>query len=315
MSTIKIKDIAFVRFAAPDLAQMQSFLTDFGFAGFERNSDGKLYAHGYGTSPFLHVTETGEPGFVALGLEANSIGDLEKLAAAENVDVTKLEMPGDGWVVRLKDPDGNLVEVVAGRSAREPSDIEQDAPLNAVRVQNRIRQTKRIEPGAANVVRLGHCVLNVMDFRESEAWYKSHFGFITSDEIELAPGAALGAFMRCDRGKELTDHHTLFLLQAPDGVGFNHAAFEVAGIDDLMRGHAHLKQRNRESAWGVGRHILGSQIFDYWRDPWGHELEHWTDGDVFSAQDGSKIAGLQELMGVQWGPVHPMAAKLLGGDA
>ena len=121
--------------------------------------------------------------------------------------------------------------------------------------------------------------------------------------------AALGAFLRCDRGETPTDHHTLFLLQSPGGPGFNHAAFEVAHFDDLMRGHDHLKRDGRQAAWGVGRHILGSQIFDYWKDPWGHELEHWTDGDVFTAADGANIAGLDTLLGVQWGALHPMMAR------
>ena len=121
-------------------------------------------------------------------------------------------------------------------------------------------------------------------------------------------GMAIGAFMRCDRGDTLTDHHTLFLLQSPGAPRFNHAAFEVADFDDLMRGHMYLKRAKRSAAWGVGRHILGSQIFDYWKDPWGHELEHWTDGDLFTAADGSNKSTLKELLGVQWGPQHPMMA-------
>jgi hypothetical protein len=28
---------------------------------------------------------------------------------------------------------------------------------------------------------------------------------------------------------------------------------------------------------------LGSQLFDYWRDADGHAFEHYTDGDVFTA--------------------------------
>ncbi|MEO0439212.1 MAG: VOC family protein, partial [Pseudomonadota bacterium] len=158
----------------------------------------------------------------------------------------------------------------------------------------------------SHVKRLGHCVMNVSDFRVSERWYKERFGFITSDEIEAAPGAAIGAFMRCDRGEEPTDHHTLFLAQLPEKPGFMHAAFEVAGIDDLMLGHAHLTEHKRDSAWGVGRHKLGSQIFDYWNDPWGHELEHWTDGDLFTASDGSNVATVDDLLSVQWGMKNPM---------
>ena len=107
------------------------------------------------------------------------------------------------------------------------------------------------------------------------------------------------------RGAAPTDHHTLFLIQAPSGPGFNHAAFEVADFDDLMAGHQQLKDAGRHAEWGVGRHILGSQIFDYWRDPWGHTLEHWTDGDLFTAADGSNVASLTDLMGVQWGPAAP----------
>jgi len=36
-----------------------------------------------------------------------------------------------------------------------------------------------------------------------------------SEAFEVAPGVAIGAFLRCDRGAALTDHHTLFLLQSP----------------------------------------------------------------------------------------------------
>ena len=153
--------------------------------------------------------------------------------------------------------------------------------------------------------RLGHCVLNVKNFRESEAWYKSRFGLITSDEINLgSPEQALGAFLRCDRGPIPSDHHTLFLLGAGK-PGFNHAAFEVADFDDLMCGHDWLKQKGRRHEWGVGRHVLGSQIFDYWRDPWGHTLEHWTDGDLLDAAWGSRISSIQEVVGTQWGPMAP----------
>ena len=63
--------------------------------------------------------------------------------------------------------------------------------------------------------RLGHCVIDVADFRASEAWYKEHFGLITSDEIALDETTTLGAFMRCDQGDRFVDHHTLFLV----GIG------------------------------------------------------------------------------------------------
>ena len=121
----------------------------------------------------------------------------------------------------------------------------------------------------------------------------------------MNPQLSIAAFLRCDRGPAPTDHHTLFLLQNPRGPGFNHAAFEVADFEELMRGHDHLAAARRSAAWGVGRHVLGSQVFDYWRDPWGHTLEHWTDGDLFAAEDGSRTVSPRDLVAVQWGPTMP----------
>ncbi len=304
MSIIRIEDVAFVRFRAPDLDAMADFLADFGLRVVERSED-RLVARGAGASPVLHITERGEAGFAGLGLKAESLADLQTLAAAEGAAVTDFDAPGGGEVVVLSDPDGHRIEVVAGQAAAEAGAVPQPQAWNRAEAKGRLRATKRIAGGAATVVRLGHAVLNVSDFRASERWYKDRFGFITSDEIEVAPGFSIGAFLRCDRGETLTDHHSLFLVQSPKGPGFNHAAFEVADLDDLMIGHQRLKDAGRTQEWGVGRHILGSQVFDYWRDPWGHTLEHWTDGDLFTAADGSNTASLQDLMGVQWGPMAP----------
>ena len=106
--------------------------------------------------------------------------------------------------------------------------------MNDGRATPRTNLVKRVAAGPAHVKRLGHAVLNVTDFRVSERWYKDRFGFITSDEIEV-PGLpdSMGAFMRCDRGEEPTDHHSMFLVGA-GSPRFNHAAFEVADYDDLM---------------------------------------------------------------------------------
>jgi catechol 2,3-dioxygenase-like lactoylglutathione lyase family enzyme len=176
--------------------------------------------------------------------------------------------------------------------------------LNDAEQKRRVGSPLRMPGGPSQVMRLGHCVLNVTDFRKSEAWYKARFGLVTSDEIELAPDMPLGAFLRCDRGPIHVDHHTLFLV-GTGKPGFNHAAFEVANMDDLMVGHEYLEKAGRQHEWGVGRHLLGSQIFDYWRDPWGHTVEHWTDGDLFNNETPPNKANLDALIANQWGPSAP----------
>ena len=306
MSMTRAEDIAHVRFAAPDLGAMRAFLEDFGLFCFEEN--GRLYGRGADGAPFAHVTEAGDAGFKGVAFRVASLADLQALATADGLAVEPAGTPGGGHVVRLTDPDGHAVEAVTGQTWRDPAIPESEAPFNSAAARRRLRTPVRVAQSPSHVRRLGHLVLNVANFRRSEAWYKARFGFITSDEIEAAPGLAIGAFMRCDRGDVPTDHHTLFLAQLPPGPGFNHAAFEVEGLDDLMAGHDHLKRAGRTAAWGVGRHVLGSQIFDYWKDPWGHELEHWTDGDLFAAADGSRLSNMRELLDVQWGAPFPALA-------
>jgi len=297
MSVAIARGLSHVTFRAPDCQQMQSFLEDF---GMRRVGDGPdLFMTGFGDAAYLHRTETGSPRFLALGIEVGSVEELRRLGAHTGQEPGPVENPGGGWMIALTDPDGFRVEVVAGRE-KASSETSNGDGWNSVARRERLSRLKRLEPGASHVVRLGHCVLGVRNFRVSECWYKEMFGFLTSDEIEVQPGDAMGAFLRCDLGDEPTDHHTLFLAQT-DAPGFRHAAFEVIDFDDLMTGRSHLDRRGHSAAWGIGRHVLGSQVFDYWRDPWGHILEHWTDGDLLTSADAPQIAPISALHDVQWG--------------
>ncbi|MEA3055183.1 MAG: hypothetical protein QOD30_615 [Actinomycetota bacterium] len=301
---IKVNDIAFVRFRAPDLDVMRTFLLEFGMECTERSED-TLYMRGTDDEAFVHVTHLGhEPGFIGLAFQATSEADLDELAGHRDFsDVGDLDGPGGGRVVRATDPNGFQVEVVASRRSVARLPVPPAATRNDASTQPRRGAPVRLDTGPSHVKRLGHCVLNVVDYRASEAWYKEHFGLVTSDEIQLDEHTALGAFLRCDQGERYVDHHTVFLL----GVGtasFNHAAYEVTNFDDLMAGNTHLTEASRHHQWGIGRHILGSQIYDYWLDPYGHMIEHWTDGDLFNNETPPNIADLGALLGSQWGPTH-----------
>lgn len=306
MSIITIDDVESVRFAAPDLAKMYVFLRDFGFADAAEGGDGVLRMRGTGSAPYVHETVQGDPGFVSLALRARSLADLHTLAEAESASVEQATGPGGGSVVRLTDPNGFVVEVIAdkARVAALPHGVRD--PWNTITARARPGAAKRVVAGAAHIVRLGHVVLGVNDTAESWEWYHARFGVLMSDEVRAPNGALAAAFIRCDRGDDPADHHTLNFAAIPGRPpAFHHAAFEVADLDDLMAGHEHLKQAGYQHDWGVGRHILGSQVFDYWKNPWGHRVEHWTDGDVFTADVPTGVNDLGVMMGQQWGPGSP----------
>jgi hypothetical protein len=68
-----------------------------------------------------------------------------------------------------------------------------------------------------------------------------------------------------------------------------------------MRGQEHLRHEGYKHHFGVGRHHLGGQIFDYWYDPFGFQVEHWTDGDCLVRDDGSNIVTIADLSRLGWG--------------
>jgi hypothetical protein len=55
-------------------------------------------------------------------------------------------------------------------------------------------------------------------------------------------------------------------------------------VESVGQGNQHLQARGWTHYWGIGRHILGSQVFDYWKDPVGDEWEHYADGDVMTSE-------------------------------
>lgn len=306
MPIIKVEDLAHVRFAAPDLERMQAFLVEFGLRPADSDPADRLVMRGAGQAPLCHVTERGDAGFLGLALRAGSLHDLETLASHEGARVEPTGLPGGGDRVRLQDPDGFIVDVIAGQRLLDQDPLNPRARWNSASERPRTNALKRFSPGPATVTRLGHVVLSVSDVSRTVDWWSEKFGLLVSDDVRLPDGASVASFLRCDRGHMPTDHHSLNFATLPSGrVGFHHAAFEVIDFDDLVLGGEYLAGKGRERIWGVGRHILGSQVFDYWADPWGNKVEHWTDGDLLTADEAAQIQGMDVMTGVQWGPALP----------
>ncbi|MEM7019482.1 MAG: VOC family protein [Pseudomonadota bacterium] len=295
-----IVDILYARFRVADLAKQKDFLLDFGFIVEEAGN--LLLARGTDPNRYIYTAEEGEPAFLGLGFEALSQKDLEQVAALDNAPIEDITLPGGGIAARLKDPDGNAIDLVHGIEKPEAIEPLDRQPMNLGEKRERFGERVSFEDNKAIVKRFGHCVINVNDFRTSEAWYKERFGLLTSDEVYIGTeDKVLGAFMRCNRGEKHVDHHTLFCVGAGQS-SFNHAAFEVANWDSLMVSHYLLQKQGYEHRWGVGKHILGSQVFDYWKDPAGFTVEHFTDGDLINEAFGSHKAPVEQLLASHWGP-------------
>ena len=305
---VRVRDVAYPRLQVPDLDQMEAYLMDFGMARAERRP-GVLFMRGVGAAPYVHVIHEGPAALIGFAFEAAHREDLDRLAAEPGfTPVEALDGPGGGARTTVRDPIGLLVEVVHGIAPVAVRGSLDPRPLNMGQAFQRIGVTQRIKSGPSRIKRFGHLALNVPDPAAAVAWYQERFGLVVSDRVNLAPGMPVAIFTRCDKGAEPADHHSMLFAShmASGGVsGLNHLSWEVCDIDDVQAGREHLAAKGRTHEWGVGRHLLGSQVFDYWRDPWGHIHEHWTDGDQF---DVSVPAGDHSIdIGAvsQWGPNMP----------
>jgi catechol 2,3-dioxygenase-like lactoylglutathione lyase family enzyme len=301
---IRVSDAAFPRFRAPDLDVMERFLTDFGMHVSARTDD-SLFMRGTGEAHHVHVTHRGEPAFLGLAFHAASRADLDTLAAATGSPVRPLDEPGGGEHVRLTDPDGRLVDVVFGIATLAPLPVRTHPPLNDAAARPRVVTLQRVAPGPSQAKRFGHAALKTTALATTTAWYHRHLGLLASDDMWLeAPDKPLGRFVRCDRGDVPVDHHTLLLIETPEAK-LGHVSWEVADLDDLMVGHDHLaKNSEYRHYWGIGRHVLGGQIFDYWKDPLGFTVEHWTDSDLLTADVPAGSHIIFDALS-QWGPNPP----------
>lgn len=279
----KPSDTAYIMFQVPDLKKQKAFLQDFGMVEAQV-SGSALYMRGYGASPYIYVAYEGEESkFLGAGFELDSEDDLRRVSAVTGLPLENVDGPGGGQRVRLKDPDGFLVDLVWGQEKVSPLQTRREPlPVNFPDSKQRTNRGQRapLEPSA--VERFGHYVLMVSDFEASWKWYRKHLGLLPTDVQCTHTGRPVLAFSRLDCGDQLADHHTVVLAGGPKAA-YMHSAYETLDYDSIGQGQQFLKQKGWKHFWGMGRHILGSQIFDYWLDPYGHEVEHYADGDVFDS--------------------------------
>jgi hypothetical protein len=313
--TIKVTDLAWLEFEKPDLARAETFGRAFGFAVAAREPTALYLRGSLPGTPCLVIRKGARSRFIGPTFKAADASDLNRLAKATHRRFEPLTDPTTGSIVRLQDPSGFAVGVVHVSDELPALAGQQTQILNFGAEPRRINATQRPPRTPALVQRLGHLVLQTPHFSRALNWYLDTLGMIVSD-FQFAPGRReLGpvmAFIRCDRGSIPADHHTLALLLGPV-AGYAHSAYQVTDFDAVAAGGEYLLEKGYHRAWGIGRHTLGSQIFDYWSDPDKIFVEHFTDGDMF---DNTLEPGWEPLTAsslAQWGPRVPpefMGAKL-----
>ncbi|WP_329393093.1 VOC family protein [Streptomyces lydicus] len=309
---IKVRDLAWLVFEKPDLDRAETFARDFGLTVGVRTADELRLRGTFAGTDAVVIRRGPASRFVGPVFRAADRADLGRLARHAGARVRPVGPGRAGAVVDLVDPTGFPVGVVHGADSHPALPEQVALPLNTGTAKRRLNATQRPAREPARVQRLGHVVLETPRFGAALDWYLDTLGMIVSDFLFLPGQRGLGptmAFLRCDRGATPADHHTLAMHLGP-GSGYVHSAYQVTDLDALAAGGEYLRERGYRRTWGIGRHIQGSQLFDYWRDPDRLMVEHFADGDLFDASVEPGWAPLSASGLAQWGP--PVTRDFLG---
>jgi catechol 2,3-dioxygenase len=282
-------------FVVPDLKAAQNFYSEFGLDVSERGASLNLGTHGN-----AHVWGTVGEGarkkhqYVSFGAFEDDIDRFAK--RLQEMGVARVDPPPgvDSNGLWLHDHDGNLVEIAVKpkSSPNEKSKFSQVSVGPGERGAPFRSTIKRTYPR-----RLAHVLMFTRDVAKSIDFYTRVLGLRLSDHS----GDNI-AFLHGIHG---SDHHMIAFCRS-NAPGHHHFSWDVGSVDEIGAGAMHMLGKGYDKGWGLGRHVLGSNLFHYVRDPWGSYSEYSADIDYVPADcDWKSGDHPPEDSFYAWGPNVP----------
>lgn len=249
----RVNEIRYVGYALPDLGAECAFYRDKWGLQETVVQDGRVHFAAAGQD---------EPFVVRLREDPVARIDVIALAAATRADVDALHQrvlaagcreifapralatPGGGYGFRFFSPDGLPFEISA--------DVER-------------RASRTLAPTESIPVGISHIVLHSPDHKALVNFFVDVLGMRVSDWL-----GDFMCFLRCNEW-----HHRIAILPGPPCL--NHVAWDMTGVDAMMRGVARLRSLSVDLRWGPGRHKAGNNTFSYFVTPNGFVAEYTAE--------------------------------------
>jgi catechol-2,3-dioxygenase len=183
----------------------------------------------------------------------------------------------------FRDPWGTWINLAPGSQYQDKDDPPRSKPADVHHWKDLNRDPKPL--------RIGHMLMFTPDYEKAEEFFSSVLGLRTTDR-------AKGKVSFMSAGDGLRDHHCFGLVPSTHR-GYQHASFKVESIDDIGFGAWRMRNAGYKETFGPGRHALASNLFHYFRDPWGSWIEYYADMDRIT--DAWQCRDWNELPYV-WGP-------------
>ncbi len=238
-----------VDLAVRDVAAAARFYTDVWRLSIVAEHGGSVYLRGSGAyHHILALHPRAEPALLSINLAAVDRAAVDALharvtaAGAPKVDApAPVAEPGGGYGFAFLDLEGRAVRVIAGDLRHADARSLPDRPQ-----------------------KITHVVLNTPRQEETAAFWVKALGFQVSDRSLLT-------FIRCN-----ADHHSI-AFHPGEASTLHHIAFEMDGIDSVMRGAGRMRDAGHPIEWGLGRHGPGNNVFAYFIGPDSFVIEYTAE--------------------------------------
>ena len=274
----RVSEIRHVGYAVTDLAAEAAFYQDVWGLKPAGEKDGMLHfaAEGHDELYVVRLRGADTQRIDIITLAADSRADVDALhdkVAAYGCQIVfapkNLDTLGGGYGFRFFSKDGL------------PFEISSDVARGTARELTRWEGIPQ---------KISHIVLHSPDHQEMVRFFTDVLGFKVSDWL-----GDFMCFLRCNQW-----HHRIALLPGP--ACLNHVAYDMLGVDDMMRGIHRLKQQGTDIRWGPGRHTAGNNTFSYFTTPGGFAVEYTADlEEVDDATWQATVHAPAPLIMDQWG--------------
>ena len=249
----RITEIRYVAYGVPDLAAEQRFYGEVWGLRQVAEQDGRYYyaTEGSAEHHVVRLRQTPDRRVDVIAMAADSAADVDVLFGRVTEAGCRiifapcaLTEPGGGYGFRFFSPDGL------------PFEISADVARGTARELQRWEGIPQ---------KISHIVLHSPNPKAAVQFFCDVLGFRLSDWL-----GDFMAFLRCNEW-----HHRLAFLPGPPCL--NHVAYDMLGVDDMMRGISRLKQLEVNIVWGPGRHTAGNNTFSYFTTPNNFAVEYTAD--------------------------------------
>ena len=283
-------------FSVPDLAVAHKFYATFGLDVREQADRLDLFSfgHSHAWASIFQAGDRKQLQYVSYGIFAEDEAAFRERIAQLGIGIAPHPL-GDKAGIWLRDPDGTAIQLVVASKVSPSGPSPAIAPEVTPRGKGAAPSRSQVRPVRPR--HLSHILQFTPDVTGMVAFCKAVLGLRLSDH-----SGDIIAFTHTPHG---CDHHLVAFAKS-HAPGLHHSSWDVAGVEEVGRGAEQMRNAGWGQGWGVGRHVLGSNYFNYVRDPWGSFCEYSSDIDFIPADlDWPSADHPPEDSLYVWGPALP----------